>query len=80
MRKYGISRNNFRKVGVISRRKLCEEIAGKLLELPGSIVTNIANDILLMIAGENESNYLVVCRDEEEFELQTTLPSHDEKE
>lgn len=50
---------------IVSKQKLCDELATWLMTLPGNLVANIANDILLTATGEQSVS--VQYRGDKEF-------------
>jgi len=55
--------------GVVSKAKLCDEIGDTLKSLPPFLVANIANDVLLIAAGEAGQRLEFKYRGDDEFEI-----------
>ncbi len=60
---------------VMSKKKLCDELADKLMKLPGTMVAKFANDILLMVAGEKGLQFEFKYRGDDEFEIRELSPT-----
>ncbi len=60
---------------VISKLKLCDEIAEKLKQLPGTMIAKFADDVLLMVAGERGLQIEFKYRGDDEFEIRDLPPT-----